>query len=411
MNKSIKRMISFVLALSVVSAVAPAANMNLLTTITYGATNTTDALSSLKLESSGGSNIKLYNNDNYSSSSKINSSDISKGSTYYAKTEFRTVSISADGPSSSYIKVFKGTSSSAKGKNINSDISIDEASTTTLVIRVYSETPESNVRYDNKDKVLSEYRIKVKCTSGSSNSSNAEASSYDNIYLDKLSVNGENISLSQSTVSYTYSVPDNMSSVTIRAVPQSSSDIVRIDGSRVYEEDDYKRTVSLSSGLNEIKIEVEDKDNNDNRTYTLKITREGTGISYGNLSDTKYNKNQWVQVNANWQYIDETGQPKKNTLFTDPVNSKTYYLQYNGFMATEWNKIGVNWYYFGANGQMHTGWVNVNGKWYYLDWNGIMKTGWILDGGKYYYLYNDGSMAANTQIDQYVLGSNGAWIQ
>lgn len=411
MNKNVKRIITFALVLSTVSAVTPAANINLFTTRAYAATtNTTDTLSSLKLESSGGSNIKLYDDDNYSNSNKVDSSKVTKGSTYYAKTDYRTVSINADGPSSSYIKVFKGTSGSTKGKSISSDITLDDSSTTTLVIRVYSEVPESNVRYDAKDKVLSEYRIKVKSNSGSSSSSNTNASQYDDIYLDGLSVNGENISLSESRVSYSYSVPSNVSSVTIKAEPESSSDIIRIDGSKVYEDNGYKRTVSLSTGDNEIKIETEDEDNNDNRIYTLKITRAGTSTSYGNLSNTTYKKNQWMKVNADWQYVDETGETKKNVFFTDPVNGKTYYLQYNGYMATGWNKVGGDWYYFGSNGITQTGWVKVDGKWYYLDWNGRMRTGWIFDGGNYYYLYTDGSMAANTQIGPYVVGSSGAWI-
>jgi glucan-binding YG repeat protein len=39
-----------------------------------------------------------------------------------------------------------------------------------------------------------------------------------------------------------------------------------------------------------------------------------------------------------------------------------------------------------------------------------MLTGWILDGGKYYYLYPDGSMASDTIINGYKVGSDGAWI-
>lgn len=57
------------------------------------------------------------------------------------------------------------------------------------------------------------------------------------------------------------------------------------------------------------------------------------------------------------------------------------------------------------------GWEKVDGQWYYYDANGQKKTGWIQDGGQWYYLNNDGSMAKDTTIDGYTLGSNGAWVQ
>ena len=41
-----------------------------------------------------------------------------------------------------------------------------------------------------------------------------------------------------------------------------------------------------------------------------------------------------------------------------------------------------------------------------------MKTGWFQDtDGRWYYLNANGSMAANTTVDGYVLGANGAWIK
>jgi glucan-binding YG repeat protein len=384
MNKNIKRIIALTLIFATAYAVAPNTNIKIFTTKAYAATtNTKETLDSLKLESSGGSNIKLYDDDNYKSSNKVDSSAVTKGSTYYAQTDYKTVSLSISGPSSSYVKVFKGTSSSTKGKSASSDISISPSSTTTLVIRVYSTEPDSNVRYDNKTNVLSEYKIKVKCTSSDSSNSNSDSSQYDNIYLEKLSVNGQSISLSESKILYSYNVDTNISQVSIKAEPQSSDDIVRIDGSKVYEDDDYKKTVSLSSGENQIKIEVENEDNDENRIYTLSIIKEAAKAA---VRDTE-----WVQANGRWVYIDETGVPKKNVFFNDKVNGKTYYLQYNGYMATGWCKVVNNWYYFGVNG--------------------AMQTGWILDGGKYYYLYNDGTMAANTQIGPYIVDGSGAWIR
>ncbi|MEW9992545.1 hypothetical protein AB2T77_21155, partial [Clostridium butyricum] len=38
------------------------------------------------------------------------------------------------------------------------------------------------------------------------------------------------------------------------------------------------------------------------------------------------------------------------------------------------------------------------------------QTGWLLDGSTWYYLNANGSMAANTTVDGYVLGTNGAML-
>ena len=60
---------------------------------------------------------------------------------------------------------------------------------------------------------------------------------------------------------------------------------------------------------------------------------------------------------------------------------------------------------------MTTGWQKVLDKWYYLGDDGIMKIGWLELGDKWYYLNSDGSMATNTTISGYKLGSDGVWIR
>jgi hypothetical protein len=68
------------------------------------------------------------------------------------------------------------------------------------------------------------------------------------------------------------------------------------------------------------------------------------------------------------------------------------------------------WNYILENRTKKTGWLNDNGAWYYLKSDGIMATGWINDNGTWYYLNASGAMLADTSVDGYTLGSNGAWI-
>lgn len=382
MNKNVKKIVALALAFGTIAAVAPATHSNFLITKAYASsTNDDETLDKLELETSGGSSIRLYSDDDYDSDHKVNSDDVSRGDTYYAKTSANTIRIDTSGISSSYIRVFKGTSSSTKGKSVSSDISLSGSSTTTITVKIYSKKPDSDIRYDDNSDVLSKYIIKVKCT-GDSSSDSSNSSDYDNIYLNKLSIDGQSIGLSTSKVAYDYSVASNVNSVTLKAEPESTSDIVRVNDSKIYESDDYKTKINLKTGVNEVKIEVKDDDNDDHRVYTLKINRADPPV---------VKADQWITLNGKWVYNDSTGVPIKNTLFRDKVNNKTYYLQADGAMAIGWISYGGHWYYFGVDG--------------------AMMTGWVIDQGKYYYLQADGTMAANTKIGQYKVGGDGAWIQ
>jgi hypothetical protein len=238
---------------------------------------------------------------------------------------------------------------------------------------VYKNKPDTDIKYSDDDDVASEYKLIVKYT-GSDSDSSDDSDSYDDIYLKKLSVDGQSIDLSESKTVYDYSVATNVSSVVIKAEPDdddADNDYdVSIDGSDVDSGDSFKKTVNLKTGVNEIKIKLEytdDDDDDSERVYTLKINRaqpvqEAVVVKQAD---------KWVQVNGRWQYNDTVGNPIKNAWFFD-----------RGYQ-----------------------------KWYFLGADGYMQTGWILNGGKYYYLYGDGSMASNTTISGYKLGPNGDWIQ
>lgn len=361
MNKNLKKVIAIALAIGTVSAVAPTSVGSLLTTKAYASTddNTDETLSSLKLETSGGSNIKLYSSSDYDNDNKVDSDDVTEGDTYYAKTSASTISIDTDGVDSDYVRIFKGTSSSTKGKKEHNDISLDSG-TNTITVRIYSSEPDSTIKYSEDDDVIGEYKIKVKCTASDTSDSDTEkdADSYDDIYLDRLSIAGESISLSESKVSYTYNVASDVDEVSIKAVPEDEdNDTVTIDGTDVDDSDNFKKTVSLNKGTNKIEVEVSNDDDDTNRVYTLTITRgttatsttaaDGTSNQTAVPTSTNIKVNQWVQVNGRWQYNDSLGTPIKNQWFFDRNLQKWYYLGYDGFMLTN---TMVNGYRVGIDG-------------------------------------------------------------
>ena len=394
MNKNLKKLIACSLTISALSAFMPTMNFNLMTTKAYAASN---ELTSLKLKTSSGSTIKTYSDDDYKSKNEVDDDEIKASDTYYAKTSSSKIKISTSG--ADYVRVFKGTSNSTKGVKTNSSISLSSG-TNTIIVRIYSEDP-GTVKYSDTSKKVSEYKIKVKYTGSSSDSDDKNGE----VYLKSLTLSDGNLSFSKKTSSYNINVAESVKEIKITAKPDCDSDEyddyeVRIDGTEVDEDDKFRKTVSLSKGKNEIKVTVEDDDDN-KRTYTLNITRGGTTTNTtknttSSIPNTATNVstikvNQWVQANGKWQYNDSTGNPIKNSWFADRNYGKTYYLQ--------------------ADGTMSTGWLNNNGKWYYLGTDGAMRTGWILDGGKYYYLYADGTMAYNTTINGYKLSSSGAWVK
>jgi len=410
MNRSVKKIVAIALTVTAFSAVAPASNLNLISTRVYASSG---ELTSIKLKTSSGDTIKTYNDNDYRSKNEVDYNELVDKETYYSKTSSDKIKISISGVSSSHVRIFKGKSSSNKGIKTSNTIDLTPDSTTTLIIRTYSDDPGS-VKYKD-DSYNSEYTIKVKCTASSSNNNEVENG---DVYLRSLYLSDGEFDFSKNTSNYNVNVVESVSEVKITAKPDCDIDYyddyeVKIDGTTVNEDDKFRRTVSLNKGKNEIKITVED-DNDEKRTYTLNITRgqADTTNNVNNGTSTNVKTNQWVMVNGRWQYNDSIGNSIKNGWFYDKSYDKSYYLQTDATMATGWLNYDGNWYYLGSDGGRKTGWQSVNGSWYYLDFEGKMKTGWIRDiDGRYYYLYSNGSMANSTTINGYKLGTNGAWIR
>lgn len=93
-------------------------------------------------------------------------------------------------------------------------------------------------------------------------------------------------------------------------------------------------------------------------------------------------------------------------------NDSGHWLYYQaGNILTGWQSIDNLTYYFNDYGEMHEGWKldSENEKWYFWTNDGAV-IGWKFIYGKWYFFYEDGSMAANTIIEGYQLGSEGSII-
>ena len=380
MNKNMKRIVSMVLVIGTVPVLVPNTSTSLLTTRAYASTNESE-ISSLDLLDGNGNGIKLYDSDMYDK--RVHNKDIDDAEIYYAKTSSGTVSIDIDGPSKKYIRVFKGTTKTTQGKKLNEDIRLSRSSETTLlVVKVYGEEPEDNVAYDNDNYDLQgTYKIKVKYTGDSTSSSDSSYSSsgelkaddYDNIYLDKMSIDGNSIELMNSKIDYSYNVKSDVEQVIVKAVPgDKDTDDVEIDNTDVDNSDNYKKTIALKNGENKIKINLSN-DDNDERVYTLTINRGNTVATTDSTNQVTSNSsatidtvavtNKWVQVNGKWQYKDAAGNTVKNSWI------QNYYLQADGNMAIGWLDYNGRKYYLGLDGAKRTGWQQVDGNWYYFDSN------------------------------------------
>lgn len=359
MNKNIKRTIAIALAVGTFAAVGPTKYSNVLfNTVAHASSSDADELTSLDLETSGGSSLDLYEDSSYDDEL---SDDLSVGETYYAKTSASKVVISdIDGADEDNVRIFKGSSSTAY--EVGDDISLSEGTTTTLKVRVYEDAYDEDEDYSSSD--YNQYTIIVKNTT----------STDEDVDLLGIALSNGYVNFNPYTTSYGISIPSDATSTTIQAVPKDEDYTVTIDGTTVDKSDNYEKTVSLDADSTTDSITVKVSDDDDSKTYTLNINKtltagtgqQGNGNGFGN-------KNGNGAGNGN-----------------------------NGFI----NGMG------NGNGNHLGGWKKMSNQWYYFDNSGQKKTGWFQDAdGKWYYLDSSGAMASNTVIDGYKVGPDGAWVK
>lgn len=90
------------------------------------------------------------------------------------------------------------------------------------------------------------------------------------------------------------------------------------------------------------------------------------------------------------------------------IKGSWYLFDENGYRQTGWQTVDGDRCYLKEDGRAATGWFVYGDDWYYADSDGRVQTGWVMDQpGKYYYLKEDGTMAHDTEVDGYWLGSDG----
>ncbi|WP_105177315.1 N-acetylmuramoyl-L-alanine amidase family protein [Clostridium cagae] len=184
----------------------------------------------------------------------------------------------------------------------------------------------------------------------------------------------------------------------------------RLEGGFIYKfdnEDDWDKTYKVDGSMDELSVYNKDNMvvwNEDDEVYSV----------IGAKEDKEEEKPE-VEVKAGWnQAADGTWTFVKDGVkatgwLQDGAN--WYLLNDAGIMQTGWQTVGGTWYYLAGNGAMQTGWQNLGGNWYFLQPSGAMVTGWYNDNGTWYFCDGSGKMLANTTVNGYVLGANGAWVK
>ena len=143
-------------------------------------------------------------------------------------------------------------------------------------------------------------------------------------------------------------------------------------------------------------------------SFTPPTTEPGTMYYYVVVTNTVDNAIQ-MSTSATKSVTVEEGSGEDASAETqesaDPVQEET-----SDASDTDgtWQQSDDGWWYEHADGSYtRDGWEEIDGKWYAFDENGYMRTGWFQDGEKWYYLNDDGTMARDTDVDGYHLGSDG----
>lgn len=464
MNKRIKKIIALTVAFSAIMTIAPKTFLGETAKPAYAASYTAKngELTSLTVKSMNGDKLSLkdgYNGDTVK---------LSDDKEYFVKLtdDSEGVVINAEAKGSDRIvRIFLTDDDDATAYKPGDKLYLGKGNTT-VYVRTYASLSDFREAKD-KDKDVSiceeEYKVNIKKTTESS----YEDSTQDPVYLKNLSLNKGDITFLKQRTTYNVKVSSSVSEIRITAEPEDDSARVRIEGSLVDEDDNYKKTISLDKGKNEIKIKVTDSKDNQ-RVYTLNITRGSASDSNSNSDvnlssleldeadlDFSEDKTSYeVDVDEDVSRIEVTAEPEDEeylvTINGDEVNSgddymkkvslskgkntikvvvedevedekKTYTITVNRGTVkddddndkSENQDSSKEESNESLNGE---GWVKVDGDWKYKDENGKFITNkWLYDKeqGVYCYLKEDGYRATGWLQEGgnwFLLDSKGAML-
>lgn len=268
MNKRIRRIIAITLAVSAFSAFAPTKSFNLINNAAYASTYGVNHIQ--VNDGSSSTALQLYSSSSCDSDEKVNDFNLGT-SKYYVETYENGINVDVDTDSGYYVKVSK-TSSGTDGVGSGQRLHIADGDTVSVYVKIFDEST---------DKIVKTYTVSVKQLSKSSGSSHYyddDDYDYGDAYLDDIKLSDGDISFSKSKSTYNVNVGSSVDEIRVTAEPENDDYAVKINGDVVDDNDDYKKTVPLNMGKNEITIRVRDDDNK-LRTYTLYVYRGGSSSS------------------------------------------------------------------------------------------------------------------------------------
>lgn len=365
MSNKLKKIMGLALAFNIISSVVPT-TLSLSQKQVYASESY--VLTSLDISSINGSSLNLYDDKKCKSKDKISDSDLDDTKTIYSKISSGKKGIEIDNVKASNgdVEIY------VSGKKIesNDEIKISNGSSKTITLKIV----------DKDGKEQNKYTLKV---SRGDKDDDDDDDKDDDVYLSNIILyynwNDLDLDFKKKTKTYDINVDKDVTFLRIEAEPEDDDYKVRVNGESIDEEDDWQTKVGIKEGKNEIKIVVKDEDEENERTYTLNITR-GSSKETTNSSTTTSNNNStsatknigWKYTNGKWQYYGANGNLYKSSWVTD-AKGKSYYLGSDGNMVTGWITLGGDQYYFDlVSGERKTGWICLGKTWYQLDSRGVL---------------------------------------
>ena len=166
--------------------------------------------------------------------------------------------------------------------------------------------------------------------------------------------------------------------------------------------------------------------NNNNSQSSTNTQLEVGWVKRGDIwyfikPDGQMVRNAWQKWNDKWYFLGDDGAMMVGDIL---VNGLEYYMNSDGAMITGWLKKNGLYYFYDPTVNSTEGhkvkeaWVFYDGRYYYFDQAGVMVTGWKQINGSYYYFYPENStgslygyMATNTNINGFIIGADGKWVQ